>query len=103
MSADAATTQVGQKRKHDDAGPEESAQKKSKLAGQKSCDESDVAAAAPAQVPTPVSTDAPKPKLGLTAIKGANMFYPETYDKFDPDCLITDGDPQTSKVWLYTP
>ena len=38
------------------------------------------------------------PSPGLTVGKDENMFYPETYDKFDPDCVVADGDPQNSKV-----
>jgi hypothetical protein len=37
-------------------------------------------------------------KNGLTSVKDPNMFYPETYDAFDPDCVVADGDAQNSKV-----
>lgn len=39
-------------------------------------------------------------KLGMTATKDADKFYPENYDSFDPDCVVADGDPQTSRVGM---
>jgi hypothetical protein len=35
---------------------------------------------------------------GLTSTKDPNMFYPESYDTFDPECLVADGDAQNSRV-----
>lgn len=59
--------------------------------------DSDTCASASADTKT-----SPKIQPGLTAGKDENMFYPETYDKFDPNCLVADGDPQNSKVFSFS-
>lgn len=37
-------------------------------------------------------------RIGLRCRKDPLKFYVETYDKFDPDCVVAEGDPQTSRV-----
>ena len=38
------------------------------------------------------------PKPGKPQKKDPNMFYPETYDQFDPECVVSDGEPQMSRA-----
>lgn len=44
--------------------------------------------------------EASKPKLmpALTEERDPHMLYPDTYSTFDPDKVVAEGDPQTSKV-----
>ncbi len=94
MTDETKTQQVGNKRTLDDADASGGAQRDPK----RLADSNGEPSAAPGTYSGDDAKIVPKPQPGLTASKDENMFYPENYDKFDPNCLVADGDPQKSKV-----
>jgi hypothetical protein len=103
MADETKVQQVGKKRELDDSVSSDAVQRDSKRSADANGDPSAApgtrSSDPPAQVQAPRDAQiVPKPQPGLTASKDENMFYPENYDKFDPNCLVADGDPQNSKV-----